>query len=642
MALIKCPECGKKISNKATVCIHCGCPIEDTVNENIEITETITVDAEKHETVKKVIDKAKLKKTVIIAALVVGAIVIIATLVFSVVLKPAYEDAIMIYNDAVAIYNEKVAVYGEKSVQIATENQKLTAAIDELQSVVSSGEKPYDPNAIPNANTAINEGKIALIEIPKWEDKSIKAAEDYNIFQANTMKKDAEHVKDYATELTGIIESMQIPDHTEVIEVINKGKKALEFSIKQMKQVTCPSESFVLERITNIRDQAGMVDVIALTEDNDPENYIGKAGWYTAKIIFRHRDVEHYGLESGLLSLSEVGNPAGGCVEVYRTEEDAQRRADELKSQEGTARSPGARVICGTMVIRVSDDLKASYQQELLNLIANEMVRMGDVINSETQESPSTESAETQDKDSPSNKGTNENVTTQTQSPSFTGGVCSYLVSYGNGTPPDNKTEFIDGEEVCFTGRISGISGTHSVTFIATFPDGTSMTDRFDAMNNDVIGYGWVDCGVGVGNFKVIFDATGQTLGYYEFIVYKKDTNQTQTAIEAAEAFRQDNPDRILSVYALYEHLSGLGYSDSVCEEVCFGNPPEGFDDGSAMYDYERIIKFSNQGYSRNAIINYYLGTLSYEDATYLVDECLSGRKLTYTYVDGSLELVEH
>lgn len=28
MALIKCSECGKEISDKAMECIHCGCPIE--------------------------------------------------------------------------------------------------------------------------------------------------------------------------------------------------------------------------------------------------------------------------------------------------------------------------------------------------------------------------------------------------------------------------------------------------------------------------------------------------------------------------------------------------------------------------------------------------------------------------------------
>ncbi len=31
MALIKCPECGKEISDKAAACIHCGCPMQPTV-----------------------------------------------------------------------------------------------------------------------------------------------------------------------------------------------------------------------------------------------------------------------------------------------------------------------------------------------------------------------------------------------------------------------------------------------------------------------------------------------------------------------------------------------------------------------------------------------------------------------------------
>ncbi len=28
MALIKCPECGKQVSDKSPACIHCGCPIQ--------------------------------------------------------------------------------------------------------------------------------------------------------------------------------------------------------------------------------------------------------------------------------------------------------------------------------------------------------------------------------------------------------------------------------------------------------------------------------------------------------------------------------------------------------------------------------------------------------------------------------------
>lgn len=29
MALIKCPECGKEVSDKAQACINCGCPIAE-------------------------------------------------------------------------------------------------------------------------------------------------------------------------------------------------------------------------------------------------------------------------------------------------------------------------------------------------------------------------------------------------------------------------------------------------------------------------------------------------------------------------------------------------------------------------------------------------------------------------------------
>lgn len=39
MALIKCPECGKKVSDKANVCIHCGYPLEETELHESRISE---------------------------------------------------------------------------------------------------------------------------------------------------------------------------------------------------------------------------------------------------------------------------------------------------------------------------------------------------------------------------------------------------------------------------------------------------------------------------------------------------------------------------------------------------------------------------------------------------------------------------
>lgn len=36
MALIKCPECQNEISDKATICVHCGFPIKEFMENNVE------------------------------------------------------------------------------------------------------------------------------------------------------------------------------------------------------------------------------------------------------------------------------------------------------------------------------------------------------------------------------------------------------------------------------------------------------------------------------------------------------------------------------------------------------------------------------------------------------------------------------
>lgn len=35
MALIKCPECGKDISDKAVACPNCGCPLDEIVKKGV-------------------------------------------------------------------------------------------------------------------------------------------------------------------------------------------------------------------------------------------------------------------------------------------------------------------------------------------------------------------------------------------------------------------------------------------------------------------------------------------------------------------------------------------------------------------------------------------------------------------------------
>ena len=84
----------------------------------------------------------------------------------------------------------------------------------------------------------------------------------------------------------------------------------------------------------------------------------------------------HYGLDNGLLTLSEVGNPAGGCLETYMTVEDAERRNEELTAMDGTEQSSGAHFVCGTVVVRISEDMKTSTQESLLVMIEEALLRL--------------------------------------------------------------------------------------------------------------------------------------------------------------------------------------------------------------------------------------------------------------------------
>ena len=50
MALIKCPECGKEISNKSKQCIHCGYPLDEPIiNQNTKYVLVVTKERIRHE-----------------------------------------------------------------------------------------------------------------------------------------------------------------------------------------------------------------------------------------------------------------------------------------------------------------------------------------------------------------------------------------------------------------------------------------------------------------------------------------------------------------------------------------------------------------------------------------------------------------
>ena len=61
MALVKCKECGKEISDKAKTCPNCGCPIEDEFAKT-ETTKDIQTEPKKNEKKKREKCKGKERK----------------------------------------------------------------------------------------------------------------------------------------------------------------------------------------------------------------------------------------------------------------------------------------------------------------------------------------------------------------------------------------------------------------------------------------------------------------------------------------------------------------------------------------------------------------------------------------------------
>ena len=53
MALIKCPECGKEISDKSSACIHCGYPITETTEKQNTVSPITFSDGQKQSEVEK-------------------------------------------------------------------------------------------------------------------------------------------------------------------------------------------------------------------------------------------------------------------------------------------------------------------------------------------------------------------------------------------------------------------------------------------------------------------------------------------------------------------------------------------------------------------------------------------------------------
>jgi len=125
--------------------------------------------------------------------------------------------------------------------------------------------------------------------------------------------------------------------------------------VEIIKQITAPEASWVLSRIKSLQD---LTDAAMVTEDNDPNQMLGKEGGYTGCVYFSLASISDVAGSDAI----EKGTDGGGAIEIYPTLVDAQNRCDYLSQYDGTLLYSGSYAIVGTMVIRVSYELDANEQ----------------------------------------------------------------------------------------------------------------------------------------------------------------------------------------------------------------------------------------------------------------------------------------
>ena len=279
------------------------------------------------------------------------------------------EDRISEYNEAVAAYNQKAQEYNEAVTQILNENDKLRTAIEAAQMIAESGEIPLDAETLT----------VLIEKIEGADQASSNEYEKISTYDLITMPNDlqsegyvayceaiAEQIE--AIKAQKIPELLEIPDHSNLIVELETASNNYLSSVQSLKQITAPEEDFVVDRLKHIDYIVGLA---AVTKGHDPNKLLGTEGGYISCLYFSDSRIDKTKLDipAGKNNVIDIGTVGGGSIEVYSSAEDAISRNEYLSSFDGTTLDPGAHIVIGTLVIRVSSEQTAEQQEEMTNQI---------------------------------------------------------------------------------------------------------------------------------------------------------------------------------------------------------------------------------------------------------------------------------
>ncbi len=273
------------------------------------------------------------KKKTLLGLIAVIAIIVIGICVWYFQVKKPHDLAETKFNAAVK--------------EVEAKNTELTSAMNDAQKIFDKKEAVYDNTTKEAFITALSDAKAAQRKIPDLPKKTA----DIN---AETKK---------------LSEPL---DYSSVINDISEKQTAYQNSVLQMKQITNPSEDFVIQRLKEIPNISGYQ---AVTEDHDPNGNLNKQGGYTSTVYFSTSLIDQSSVYGN--DIVDKGTECGGAIEVYASEEDAKKRDSYLAGFDGAGiLNSGSHKVLGTIVIRTSTKLTATQQNEFTDNITNKLLEL--------------------------------------------------------------------------------------------------------------------------------------------------------------------------------------------------------------------------------------------------------------------------
>lgn len=252
-----------------------------------------------------------------------------------------YKDSseqLLICNDLL----ETIDAFNRAKINVENLNKELNEAVSKSTNLITSEKIALDDSLLPKLETIIDEVETAKYDIPEM----LKTKED----------------------ITQQIAELNVVNYEDILIDLNDAYIECEKSIAQYALVDNPTEDYIISCLSKVNT---IVDVDAVTEDNDPNGNLNKAGGYTSTVYFSSDLVDQSKVNGS--TIIDKGTNAGGGIEVYRTPEDAQNRNKYLASFDGGMFASGSHTVIGTVLVRTSDELTASKQQMLESAIIEQL-----------------------------------------------------------------------------------------------------------------------------------------------------------------------------------------------------------------------------------------------------------------------------